>query len=170
MDDIYTLVNTLEDLLVQEFRTCQTIHQLTKEERSAIAKNDLNTLSSIVEQKEVMLDELGQIEDRRRMTVQNLGNEVGLKTSSPTIAEISQCLASDIGYRINRLREGIAALADDIKIMNSGNRALAVIALERIDALQSIILDTVQPSLIYDYPGSRSKSNQDAVWDLEQKV
>lgn len=170
MTDLYTLVNTLEDLLVQEFRTCQTIHQLTKEERSAISKNDLNSLSSIVEQKEVMLDELGQIEDRRRMIVQNLGHEIGIPTSSPSIAEISQKLASDIGSRINRLREGISALADEIKIMSNGNRALAMIALERIDALQSIILDTVQPSLVYDHPGSRPKHNMDAVWDVDQRV
>ncbi len=170
MTDLYTLVNNLEDLLVQEFRTCQTIHQLTKEERSAISKNDLNSLSSIVEQKEVMLDELGQIEDRRRMIVQNLGQEIGISTPSPSIAEISQKLAADIGSRINRLREGISALADEIKIMSNGNRALALIALERIDAVQSLILDAIQPSLVYDYPGNRPKHNLDAVWDVDERV
>ncbi|MGB9586293.1 MAG: flagellar protein FlgN [Anaerolineales bacterium] len=170
MNDIYTHVNTLEDLLVQEFRTCQTIHQLTKDERVAISKNDINSLTSIVEQKEVMLDELGQIEDRRRMVVQNLGNEIGLPNPSPSILDISKHLANDIGNRLNRLREGISALADEIKILSNGNRSLAMIALERIDALQSLILDTIQPALVYDYPGSPSKSNKDAVWDIDHRV
>jgi flagellar biosynthesis/type III secretory pathway chaperone len=170
MNDVPDLINTLEDLLVQEFRTCQSIHSLTKEERQALSKQDIQSLVTIVEQKEVMLDELGQIEDRRRMVVQNLSQVIGIKTASPTIAEISKRLSDDIGGRISRLREGISAIAEEIKIMSSGNRALAVIALERIDALQTILLESFQPSIVYNRPGVKSNLPSDAVWDVDQRV
>jgi flagellar biosynthesis/type III secretory pathway chaperone len=170
MNDVPTLINTLEDLLVQEFRTCQSIHELTKEERQALSRQDIQSLSNIVEQKEVLLDELGQIEDRRRMIMQNLGDMIGLKTVSPTIADISKRLTTDAGGRISRLKDGISALAEEIKIMSSGNRALAIIALERIDALQTILLDTFRPSLVYDRPGAKPTPAGEAVWDVDQRV
>lgn len=170
MNDILTLTNALEDLLVQEFRICQSLHQLTKEERQALSKNDLNSLEVILEQKEVVLDELGQIEDRRRMITQNLGDQVGLKHTDPTITAICQKLNNEMGQRIKRLKEGISALAEEIKILTSGNHALAMMALERVDALQTILIDSFRPSLTYDRPGSKTSDHLDVVWEVDQRA
>lgn len=170
MDDILSLATTLEDLLVQEFRACQSLHQLTKEERQALSKNDLPGLEIILEQKEVVLDELGQIEDRRRMVTQNLGDQVGLRYTNPTITAICQTLDNEMGRRIRHLKEGISALAEEIKVMTSGNHALAMIALERVDALQTILIDSFRPSITYDRPGAKTSTNFDMVWDVDQKA
>ncbi|RCK71968.1 MAG: hypothetical protein ANABAC_2222 [Anaerolineae bacterium] len=170
MNDILTLATTLEDLLVQEFRACQSLHQLTREERQALSKNDLSSLEVILEQKEVVLDELGQIEDRRRMVTQNLGDQVGLKHTNPTLTAICQVLNNEIGRRIRHLKEGVSALAEEIKIMTSGNHALAMIALERVDALQTILIDSFRPSLTYERPGAKASTNFDMIWDVDQRA
>lgn len=170
MNDVLTLTNALEDLLVQEFRICQSLHQLTKDERQALSKNDLNSLEVILEQKEVVLDELGQIEDRRRMITQNLGDQVGLKHTDPTITAICQKLNNEAGQRIRRLKEGISALAEEVKIMTSGNHALAMMALERVDALQTILIDSFRPSLTYDRPGGKTSDHLDVVWEVDQRA
>ncbi|PWH18095.1 MAG: hypothetical protein DDG59_06945 [Anaerolineae bacterium] len=170
MNDLLTLAATLEELLVQEFRACQSLHQLTKEERQALSKNDLSSLEVILEQKEVVLDELGQIEDRRRMVTQNLGDQVGLKDPNPTITAICQKLNNETGRRIKHLKDGISALAEEVKILTSGNHALALIALERVDALQTILIDSFRPSLTYDRPGAKSSNNFDMVWDVDQRA
>lgn len=170
MNDILTLAATLEDLLVQEFRTCQSLHQLTKEERQALSQNDLSALEVILEQKEVVLDELGQIEDRRRMVAQNLGDQIGLQHTTPTITAICQALNNEMGQRIRRIKGGISALAEEIKIMTSGNHALAMIALERVDALQTILIDSFRPSLTYERPSAKASTNLDVVWDVDQRA
>lgn len=170
MNDILTLAATLEDLLVQEFRACQSLHQLTKDERQALSKNDLSGLEVILEQKEVVLDELGQIEDRRRMVTQILGDQVGLEHTNPTLTAICQGLNNEIGRRIRNVKEGISALAEEIKIMTSGNHALAIIALERVDALQTILIDSFRPSLTYERPGTKASTNFDVVWDVDQRA
>lgn len=170
MNDILTLAATLEDLLVQEFRTCQSLHQLTKEERRALSQNDLSALEVILEQKEVVLDELGQLEDRRRMVAQNLGDQVGLKHTNPTITAICQALNNEMGRRIRHIKDGISALAEEIKIMTSGNHALAMIALERVDALQTILIDSFRPSLTYERPSAKVSTNLDVVWDVDQRA
>ncbi|GAB4475384.1 MAG: hypothetical protein Kow0088_12180 [Anaerolineales bacterium] len=170
MNDILTLASTLEDLLVQEFRACQSLHQLTKEERQALSKNDLPSLEVILEQKEVVLDELGQIEDRRRMVTQKLGDQVGLHHANPTITAICQKLNNEIGQRIKHLKDGISALAEEVKVLTSGNHALAMIALERVDALQTILIDSFRPSLTYERPGTKASNQFDMVWDIDQRA
>jgi flagellar biosynthesis/type III secretory pathway chaperone len=170
MDEYPTTVYTLEDLLVKEFRACQLIHHISQEERQALSKNDVQALEKIVEQKEVALDELGQIEDKRRMTVQDLSQDFGVRTERPTIAEIASRLPMDVGNRINHLREGIIALSEDIRVLTSGNRALATTALDWIDATQTYLLDTFRPALFYDRPGVVSSNHPEAVWDVDQRV
>ncbi len=170
MNDVLSLAITLEDLLVQEFRACQSLHQLTKEERQALSKNDLSSLEMILEQKEVVLDELGQIEDRRRMVTQKLGDQIGLQHTNPTLTAICQKLNNELGGRIKRLKEGISALAEEVKVMTSGNHALAMIALERVDALQTILIESLRPSLTYDRQGVKTAQHFDMVWDVDQKA
>jgi len=170
MNDISTMVNNLEDLLVKEFRTCQSIHVLTKEERQALSRYDSQSLATLVEQKEAALDELGQIEDNRRMIVQNLGIEFGLDAQSPSIAELSQHLPKEAGDRINHLREGITALAGEIKVLTSGNRTLITAALSRIDAMQTFLVDTFKPALFYERPGGSPQTQPDLVWDVDQRI
>lgn len=170
MNDVLTLATTLEDLLVREFRTCQSLHQLTKEERQALSQNDLAGLEVILEQKEVVLDELGQIEDRRRMVTQSLGDQVGLKDPNPTITAICQRFNNEMGQRIKRLKDGISALAEEIKVLTSGNHALAMITLERVDALQTLLIDSLRPSLTYDRPGTKASDHFDMVWEVDQRA
>jgi len=170
MEDMPGMVTSLEDILVKEFRICQSLHTLTKDERLALTKNDIPALSTLVEQKEALLDDLGQIEDRRRMLSQNLGKEFGIPSVSPSLAEISASLSADVGGRITHLREGILAIAEEIKVLTSGNRALAMASLDRVDAIQSFLLEIFRPTISYDRPGAPKNNSVEAVWDVEQSA
>lgn len=168
MDKTPSMVTSLEDVLVQEFRACQNLHTLTKDERVALFQNDVTKLTDLVEHKEALLDELGQIEDHRRMIVQNLAQSFGVQSSSPTIAEISAVLNSEPSDRISRLREGILALTGDIRDLTDGNQALAISALERVDAVQAFLLELYSPTLLYQPPGTAPQAEQDMTLDIDQ--
>jgi flagellar biosynthesis/type III secretory pathway chaperone len=168
------MTNTLEDLLVREFRACQTLLNLTKDERQALAKNDVQALSALVEQKEAWLDELGQVEDQRRMLVQEIARQIAgrlpLISPSPSVAELAAALEPEVGERVNRLRDGISALSGEIRQLSSGNRALAASALERTDAVQTLILDFLRPSLNYQPPGAPHRLENGAAWGVDQRT
>jgi flagellar biosynthesis/type III secretory pathway chaperone len=169
MSDIPTLVAALEELLVSEFRLCQALHALTSEERQALAGYDLQGLSRLVERKEALLDELGQIDDRRRMVVQELSRLYHLPSPMPSIAEISAALPGEAGRRVHHLREGIVALAQDIRDLSLGNQALALTALQRADALQTFLLDLCRPALLYQPPGSPPRDETETPWGVDQR-
>lgn len=154
MEQPSLMLASLEDLLVREFRLCQSLHALTLDERAALSKNDVPALSRLVEDKEVMLDELGQLEDERRCTAQECGALLGLSSASPSIAELSSVWQGEESGRLRRLREGIVTLTSNIRDLTSGNRALAFSALEQADAAQAFLLALYRPTLTYQPNGA----------------
>ena len=164
------LIYDLEDLLVQEFRACQTLLSLTKDERLALARSDVEALSALVEQKESMLDELAQIEDHRRMVVQEIARRLPLPAPNPAVAELAAVLEPELGGRIDRLRNGINTLSSEIRELSSGNRALAASALERTDAVQSLLLDILRPSLNYQPPGVPCHPQAGPAWGVDHRT
>ena len=85
MENLQDHLITLEDILVQEFRAYQTLHNLTKEERQFLSRGDASSLEPVVEKKEVVLDELNQLEDQRRMIVPKLAEIAGLQSQSTNL-------------------------------------------------------------------------------------
>jgi flagellar biosynthesis/type III secretory pathway chaperone len=167
--DRSSMLNNLEDLLVREFRACQTLLTLTKDERQALAKNDVRALSALVEQKEAWLDELAQIEDQRRMVVQEIARQFPMISPTPSVADLASALEPEVGGRMDRLRDGIGVLSGEIRELSSGNRALAASALERTDAVQSLIVDLLRPSLNYQPPGTPYRPEHGAAWGVDQR-
>jgi flagellar biosynthesis/type III secretory pathway chaperone len=170
MRDQDSLITALEDALVKEYRTCQALYNLTKDERQALVKIDLECLSSLVEQKEALLDEMGQLDDQRRMLAQELASVLHMRAAAPSIAEIAAVLNSESGKRISRLREGIVALTADIRDLTSGNQALATAALERADAIQGLLLDLYRPNLMYQPPGKPAGVEAGPSWGVDQRT
>jgi len=164
------LINDLEELLVQEFRACQTLLDLTRNERQALARNDVDTLTSLVEQKESKLDELAQIEDRRRVAIQTIAQRLSLPSPNPAVSELAAFLDPESGRRIERLRDGISTLSGEIRELSSGNRALAASALERTDAVQSLLLDILRPTLNYQPPGMPYQNQSGPAWGVDHRT
>jgi flagellar biosynthesis/type III secretory pathway chaperone len=155
------LLIDLEGLLAREFRACQSLQSLTKEERAALIRNDTRALLAIVDEKEALLDELGRIEDDRRMTVLELDRLLDARLDPPSVGGLLPMLDTTLADSLQRLCEGIAAVGGQIRETNHGNQALAVSALERMDAVQIFLLSFFQSPcgyqpLGYQPPGYQS--------------
>lgn len=171
IDKTQELTNALEDLLVKEFRIFQSLHALTREERVALSNNDVQLLLSLVERKEATLDELGRLEDSKRMTVQELATLLELATPSGeayTVSDVIVALEADAAARLANLREGISALIDKLRDLTHGNRALANTSLERADALQSFLLSFYQSPGGYRPQGMPVNKGPSLAWELDQ--
>ncbi len=192
MKDSPELLSTLEELLVQEFRVCQSLQNLTREERKMLAdlqakrspvpgpNGDVSRLAGLVEEKEILLDQLGRIEDERRMIVQDMVNKTfaektlagkrGVQAQTPTLADVIKTLHAPEAGRISRLQEGITTLAATIREMTSGNLSLAGSALERADAVQAFLLNLYRPEANYQPPGFHPRPESSIAWEFDQKL
>ncbi|MBN1148947.1 MAG: flagellar export chaperone FlgN [Anaerolineales bacterium] len=133
-------LRAFESLLVKEFRACQTLFDLTREERQALSRSDVPRLLELAESKEILLDQLEKLEDARRILLHNLGNASSYaspKGETAALAAVLGAIDKDEAERLMHLQEGILVLMSQMRELNHGNRALAACALERASILQT---------------------------------
>lgn len=136
------LISEIEGLLVKEFQLCQDLLELTREERRALLIGDVHNLALLVERKEVLLDELTQIDEMHRMRRIMLAEKMDIPQPAViNAAELASYLPSKNSRRLLHLHRGILALNGEIKELTSGNQSLALAAAGRAFVLQRSLLD-----------------------------
>jgi flagellar biosynthesis/type III secretory pathway chaperone len=151
--EVQDLLNSLENVLVQEFRTLQSLILVTKEERTLLNNKNPDAILAIVEEKEGLLDQFGLLEEKRRMFVTSIANELGIKLTNISIYELFSGLDSTESDRLLRLNDGIKMLVQHSRDLNYGNQALARTALDWLISAQTFLLNITNPTEEYYPPG-----------------
>jgi flagellar biosynthesis/type III secretory pathway chaperone len=167
---VHDLLNSLENVLVQEFRTLQSLIAATKQERILLNKKDPDSIMTIVEEKEGLLDQFGVLEEKRRMFITSIATELGIKLSDVTISELFIGLNLDESDRLHRLNDGISMLVQQSRDLNYGNQALARTALEWLISAQSFLLNITNPTDGYYPPGVKPSLDRSAFSDIGMKA
>lgn len=163
-------LSLLEQTLVREFRTCQHLLALVKQERTAMITNDSHSLLDLLERKEALLDEIGRLEDQRRMYIQSVSTALDMPSETPTLLQLAERLAPENAIRITNIYQGIETLLGQVRSLNHGNRALALSALEWIDAAQAFLLHLYHPQREYAPSGRLASYGTPATLELDQLV
>ena len=164
------LLTELEGTLVREFRTCRALQDLVKEERRLLMAADVNNLSRMVEEKEILLDQLHQIEEQRRLVTVKLAGIFQDISGTPSISELIPHIDEPISRRLEHLYTGIGTVITQVREFNHGNQALALNGLKRVDAVQAFLLDIFQKPGVYQPPGGSRSMEPALVWDLDQRT
>jgi flagellar biosynthesis/type III secretory pathway chaperone len=164
------LLNSLENVLVQEFRTLQSLIAVTKEERILFNKKDPDAIMKVVEQKESLLDQLGLMEEKRRMFTTGIASELAIKLKNSSLNELFSGLDYYDKDRLTRLNDGIAMLVQQARDLNYGNQALAKTALNWLESAQTFLINISQPVEGYRPPGANPSMEKVTLGDMEMKV
>jgi flagellar biosynthesis/type III secretory pathway chaperone len=167
---VQELLNSLENVLVQEFRTLQSLIVATKQERILLNKKDPDAIMMIVEEKEGLLDQFGLLEEKRRMYITSIASELKIKLTSVTLNEIYPGLDTIESDRLHRLNDGVTMLVQQSRDLNYGNQALARTALDWLISAQSFLLSLTNPSESYLPPGVKSSVDRVSFGDLGMKA
>lgn len=120
--------NPLADLLVKEFRTCQDLHYLIREERKAVLNRDVRLVEALTSQKQRLIEELNQLDLAVRSNIEEIGRSLIGQGQSYPILSTATILAEydrETSGRLHSLYEGIQALKEKITAMDSINQTLA---------------------------------------------
>lgn len=139
-------LNSLESLLVKEFRACQALLHLTQEEREALARGDVLRLLALTEQKELLLDRLSGLANARQLQVAQLTDLACWPSDDPMVG-VLKALDMDNELHLVNLFEGIQVLKSQVRELVLGNRALAATALNQAASLQAGLVSSTQTSL-----------------------
>jgi hypothetical protein len=124
-----TAASPLADLLVTEFRTCQDLQYLIREERRAMLNHDQLLIEALYTQKQRLFDELSQLELSVQGKIEDIGRTQNNNARFNPPLKPAQILAEydrETSGRLSSLFEGILALKEKISGMDSVNQTLAI--------------------------------------------
>ena len=151
------ILNNLEDLLVKEFRSLQSLIALSQKERLLLSKGEADSLMVLVEEKETLLDQMSLLEESRRSMISEAARELDRPAAAPsgnsTLEELTLALEPIIADRLKRLSQGILALVEQTKELNEGNMALAGANLDWVKSAQAFLINLYNPEVGYRPPG-----------------
>ncbi|GAP07900.1 MAG TPA: flagellar protein FlgN [Anaerolinea thermolimosa] len=168
-DSFSANVMELEQTLVRQFRVLQNLIEVTHKEREAIL-NQQDSLMRLVEEKEVLLDQLGILEDDRRHLVQEISLGLQPGCDADSLKDLLPHLPKEHAMRIERLVEGITTLAGESRELNSANHALALVRLDWVKAAQWFLAGSVQPEVDYRPPGNAPALKDSGGWGIEVRA
>jgi flagellar biosynthesis/type III secretory pathway chaperone len=139
-------LKALESSLVKEFRACQALLFLTKEERGALATGAILRLLALSEHKESLLDRLANLASARQVQVTELTEQSSTDAEAAIVRSLKDMDMQDELY-LASLYEGIQVIRGQVRELALGNRALAATALSQAASLQASLVGSASTSL-----------------------
>jgi flagellar biosynthesis/type III secretory pathway chaperone len=139
----------LEKLLVKEFRTLQQLAETTREEREVMPGKSITKITSVVERKELALDQLALMLDKRRLLIQQISCADGITNDNLSMQNLLPFLNQEDHERLANLVDGINCLVAEIRDMNYGNLALTNSLLMFVQSAQAMMLSSLQKQIDY---------------------
>ncbi|MCE1252994.1 MAG: flagellar protein FlgN [Anaerolineae bacterium] len=144
------LTDSLEAILVNTFRLCESLHLITQNERQALLEAKTETLNDIVQQKEAIVAEVESNEKERQGVTAQLVQLLGLGSDVQSLSDLLAKMDGQVDVsKVSRLQQGILSLQAEIREANNGNYALAVANVQRLDAVQEYIVGLFAPPVYY---------------------
>ncbi len=165
------VIEELEAILVKIFRLFQSLLSLVKDERQFLVENDAEAVEDISGKKQEILFTLELMEQERQSKAKELGQIFGIEDNIGLFGELLKKISHAGVERLRHLQQGILSLQKEIREINSGNYALANLNLQKIQAVQSYLLNTLQPpSSFYGPDSKRIDHSEPSAWQMDQNV
>ena len=150
---------SVESLLVEQFRALQSLISVTRAERSALVGANAAALLELLPRKQALQAELTRLEADRAEAVAAWGEAMAWTGVPLTLTERIRHLEPDGAERFRSLRQGVLALAQELKALTQGNHSLALSALERVAAVRDFMVSLSETSEGYQpWTGGRARA------------
>jgi flagellar biosynthesis/type III secretory pathway chaperone len=156
----------LEQLMVSQFRLLQKLIEITQKERNALI-NDNQQVMQISEEKEILLDQLGMVDDERRKLVSDLAMELNIHGDYCTVRDLLPYLTPEASGRIFRIADGISTLVVQARELNESNQMLTHVKIDLVKATQAFLISLAQPEISYRPAGTTPISRDAPSWGVE---
>ncbi len=165
------LIEEMAAVLVKIFRLFQSLLSLVKEERQFLVESDAEAVDNISGKKQEILFSLESMEQERLLKSNELALAFGIEDNNGLFSELLKRISHPGVERVRHLQQGILSLQKEIREINSGNYALANLNLQKIQAVQSYLLNTLLPPSSYYGPDSkRVDHSAPSAWQMDQNV
>ena len=144
----------LAQVLTEESRLCAQLLAVTDAEETAITASDVERLTSLVDEKEQLLELLAALETERMTAITAIALATGRNADALTLTEVADLAAPEARSMLpvtgEELRRAGLALAD----ANARNTRLLQASAELVDRWTQYLKTVISRSLTYQQDGS----------------
>lgn len=127
------LVSRLTDLLEQEAGTYDALLELAERKQAALLGGEALALEPIIEGEQALLWRLGRLRDARGQVTRELGAELGLPGTEPSLGDLAGAVPADDKAAFERAEAALAGVLERLARLNRTNAALIESALRYVD-------------------------------------
>lgn len=111
----------LTDILENQIANYHDLKKLILEKRKAIVVNDLEKLSDITSQIELVIVSNNQLESERIDIVEKIAADLNLPDKKPALAQLASCFENPFSEKLMELRRRIIDAIKDVQHQNRTN-------------------------------------------------
>ena len=148
------MIEQLLGILGRETELYQALSAVMKKEKNAAIQSDLNLLNEAQTEKEIILVDLGLLEEQRQGLVTRLADSLGHPRQDMNLTMISQWVGEPFAGRLKQAGSDLSALFESLQIANQGNKQLFEHSRELLTGSLSLLSELKAPHSIYYRTGN----------------
>ncbi|WIV12053.1 flagellar protein FlgN [Proteiniborus sp. MB09-C3] len=137
------LTEELKDVLLDELKVYEEMHELTVKKTEIITSGRINDLDNITQVENSLILKLGQLEERREKVINNIHKHLGIKEDSTVTDLLNHIDNSDgIKQEIESITKKFSKVLNSLKEKNDLNSLLIKDTLEYIEVNINLLTNT----------------------------
>ena len=154
-----SLMEELIDTLDKEERLYADLIPIQEEKIRAIIANDLDSLSWLQGQEQVLVDQVGNLENKRLRVTEDIATVLGMKSDEMTLEKLVKKLSNQPKERetLEKLHDRLKGTMGRLQDLNLQNKKLLTEALEMVEFNMNVIRSTRMSSGSSNYSSNAAQ-------------
>ncbi|MDW8291370.1 MAG: flagellar protein FlgN [Armatimonadota bacterium] len=135
--------------LREQRRHVHALIRLAREQTLSLAEADVERLEQVTQQQASHLDEIDQLESRRREIVHLLGDQAGLHAQPPTLSDCAHLAPEHVARTLRWLQQELLHDVRQLQELNERNREIIQSAAETVHAWLAVVVSAASAPANY---------------------
>lgn len=163
----YEKLNALFDVLSEETRVYEKILQLSMEKKDVVIEGKVSELEKITKVEQSLVVKLGKLEILRESCIEEIADQLNVKSSELTISELSKHLNEENSKKVIECKNKLENILTELKEINQLNSRLIKNSLDYIDFSLNILSTVTETNNNYDNNGEVNGGSKRTFMDIK---
>ena len=152
-----SLMEELIDTLDKEDRLYTDLIPIQEEKIRAVIANDLDSLAGLQGQEQVLVDQVGNLENKRQQVTADIATVLGMKPDEMNLEKLVKKLGNQPKEALEKLHDRLKRTMGRLQELNLQNKQLLTEALEMVEFNMNVIRSTRMSSGSSNYSSNAAQ-------------
>ena len=153
-------ITRISSLLEREIYLYSRLHKIAKRIQDAMVKNDIDTLSGLVESEDSIFTQAEKLRQERLQVLLDIKTELNLSDDESSLGRMMEFMEEHDARDIQQLRDKLIESINKLDTLNRNNHALVSYSLDLNSRFMNLLVNLGQNNTLYHSSGkAKTPSN-----------